>query len=253
MEQNYEYRFELKPGKFVFLPTKRSKREGKRIVRNLLKSWTPKDYFYHFGKRGGHVAAMRPHIDSSHFASIDLEGFFPSISRTRVHRSLRSIGFTNRLALDIASASCVEMNGKKFLPYGFVQSMALATLCFEKSLVGQTVEAMKESGAVVTVYVDDIILSAKSAQLLNDAYSKIKDSALQSSLKVSSEKSSPPSTSVESFNCSISSSRLRIVDDRMNRFFRQLGEANDFGRAAILRYVDVVNPSQAEELERTLS
>jgi hypothetical protein len=253
MEKNYEYRFEIKPSKFVYLPTEECRELGQRIVSKLLKNWTPEDYFYHFGKRGGHVAALRPHLSSSFFASVDLKNFFPSVSRTRVHRSLRSVGYANRYALDIATRSCVEVDGRKFLPYGFVQSMALATLAIEKSLVGQKIEQLRSMGVVVTMYVDDIILSGNCIESLTGHFEELKNSIRETHLLISEKKCCAPSESVEAFNCKIDPSGISILDERMHRFHQQLSHTNDYGRAAILRYVGVINVEQAAELGRSLT
>lgn len=253
MAHNYEYRFELKPGKFVYIPTNFGARRGRKIVSSLLKRWTPADYFYHFGKRGGHVAAMRPHEHHRFRASIDLRGFFTSISRTKVHRALTFLGYSNRHALDIAEESCVEAEGRKFLPYGFTQSMALATLAIEKGALGAELVKQRASGIVTTMYVDDILISSDSAADLGGAFDGLIAAIETANLSLSEEKSSKPNNSVEAFNCVISEKGIKITDQRMSRFEEQLELASDYGKEAILRYVGVINAEQRQILKNKIA
>ena len=211
MIRNYEYRFELRPGKVVYVPTDECKRNGLRIVNEVLKKWSPSTAIYHLGKNGGHVAAMRPHLRKTYHASADLTNFFGSVSRTRVHRALMKIGFRNRAALDIASDSCVEVGGAKFLPYGFPQSMVLATLVFEKSALGGVIHALRASGCVVTVYVDDILLSADTLDALQKAYDRVLDGISRSGFEASAKKSEEPGMEINSFNCRITD-RIEILE-----------------------------------------
>jgi len=203
MIRNYEYRFELKPGRFVYLPTSDCRTYGERMIKQILARWQPEAFFYHILKAGGHVAAMRPHLKLPFHASIDLSDFFTSVSRTRVHRALVRIGFRNRQAFDIATESCVEANGRKFLPYGFPQSMLLATLVFEKSALGAEVRSLREQGLMVTVYVDDILISSGNLEFLKLAYEQLLAALATSGFQASSMKSEKPGDSINSFNCSI--------------------------------------------------
>ncbi len=217
------------------------------MVKAILKRWSPNASMYHLKKKGGHVAAMRPHIGKSYHASVDLTNFFGSVSRTKVHRALMKIGFRNRQALDIASESCVELGGRKFLPYGFPQSMILASLVLEKSVLGATISDLRASGTIVTVYVDDILLSAETLEELREAYDRVLESVVLSGFEPSVKKSEPPSTEIHSFNCRISD-RLEILEERMERFKEQVKLATPRGRAALLRYVGVINGDQARSL-----
>jgi hypothetical protein len=247
MIRNYEFRFEIKSGKFVYVPTDGCRAYGVKLIADLLKRWTPEPYFYHLTKAGGHVAAMRPHLQRSFVASIDLTNFFTTVSRTRVHRSLVKIGVRNRLALDIASESCVETDGRKFLPYGFPQSMLLATLVFEKSALGTAISELRAEGVVVTVYVDDILISSDDLLVLQDAYHRVLQAIDLAGFQASLPKSEAPGIAINSFNCEISD-KIEVVESRMDRFREQLLTASPRAREAILRYVGVLNADQALEL-----
>lgn len=249
MEKNYEYRFELRPGKYVFIPTEESLAFGQELGKTISKRWQPADYFYHIGKRGGHVAALRPHLNQKYRASVDLRNFFGTVTRTKVQRSLRRIGFSNRRALDAATNSCVEHQGKKFLPYGFVQSMLLATLAFETSFVGSQIPLIKSSGVTLTMYVDDIIMSADSDGLLTGAFESLLSAIPASGFEVSRTKLSLPSGQVEAFNCLVEENDMHVSEHRMKLFEEQLKVASKFGRESILRYVGVIDPDQRKYLE----
>ncbi|MCV2881269.1 reverse transcriptase domain-containing protein [Actibacterium sp. XHP0104] len=248
MEKSYEYRFELKPGKHVFIPTREGMKRGQSIVSTLTKNWMPREFFYHFQKRGGHVAALRPHVDQQFKSSVDLTNFFPSVTRTKVHRSLKSIGYANRYALDVASESCVEFEGRKFLPYGFIQSMALATLVVEKSLLGQKISEIRASGGIVTMYVDDILVSGEDFNTVKKQYDEIVLAATESGFAVSEGKLSPPDTSVRAFNCELSNGEIRVLDARMGKFADDGLNSGDATKDAILRYVGVLNEEQRKFL-----
>lgn len=249
---SYKHFVEFRPGKFIFVPTEEAKRLGGDIVSDLKKLWGPKEYFYHFGKRGGHVAAMRPHINNVYKASIDLKNFFTTVSRTKVARSLRSIGYSRKQAFSVATDSCVKFRGKKFVPYGFVQSMALATLVIEKSAVGVEIEKLRRSGIFISVFVDDILLSSNDAVGLQNAYEALFDKIAASGFEVSKLKCSAPSNHVDAFNCRIENGALEIDDDRMDAFLDSIKNGTAETRYAILKYVGVINKIQESMLERAI-
>ncbi|MES2432721.1 MAG: reverse transcriptase domain-containing protein [Pseudomonadota bacterium] len=248
MEKNYDFRFEFKPGKFIYVPTDDSITQGQKIVKDLLKKWSAADYFYHFGKRGGHVAAMRPHIVQSYKASIDLKGFFSTVTRTKVQRALRSVGYSNRYAFDLATESCVESGGRKFLPYGFVQSMALATLVVEKSKLGSVIVDLRQSGVQISMYVDDIILSCGDKSILQSAYEALLGAIVVSNLTASPSKSALPASTVVAFNSTIFDTGIKINSARMAEFKEKLKSVSTNGRLAILSYVGVIDDDQKKEL-----
>ena len=254
MPHNYEYHFEIKPGKFVFVPTEDGLKSGAEIVDQVTKLWSPHKIFYHFGKRGGHVAAMRLHLDHSYFAKVDLSQFFTSVTRTKVVRSLQQIGFGNKAAFDMAYASVVEHDGKKFLPYGFMQSMALATVCIECSSLGTTLIRINDSGnALVSMYVDDIILSSDDEVALAAAYEAVLAAVQQANFNVNTAKSVPPSDEIQVFNCCLSKGSMNFTDDRMTKFSEDFGMGGEFTKAAIARYMKVVNEDQLDEMLATFA
>ena len=89
MNPKWSSKFELKPGKWVFVPTPEAVTTGKKIKKTIEKCWRPPAYFFHL-RVGGHVEALRSHLNHDNFLRVDIKDFFGSISRTRVTRCLGS-------------------------------------------------------------------------------------------------------------------------------------------------------------------
>lgn len=190
---------------------------------------------------------MKVHVGHSCLASVDLTQFFPSVTRTMVARSLRKLVYPDRKAFNTAMESCVVAGGQKFLPYGFPQSMCLATLVVENSALGSTLKSAVAAGVSVSMFVDDIIISANNDDLVVEYFEKIQVSARDSGFQVSASKVTPPGDEVASFNCRVSDS-IELLPQRIERFKEQLQFASDPGKAAILRYVSGLNQQQHDEL-----
>lgn len=241
---NYEYKFEIRPQKFVYIPTEQGKDQGLAIISRIYDLWEPNPIFFHLGNRGGHVAAMRIHLQHRYFAKIDLSNYFNSITRTKIIRSLKKIGIPYEESYNIAYNSVVEENNRKILPYGFVQSMVLATLSFEKSGFCSEVIRINNTDVSVTIYVDDIIISSNDQQRVGEIYDYLCSIINQSNFSISLDKSQNCSVKITSFNCSISQGNMRILEDRMESFRQSYSNGNSFTREAILRYIDVINTDQ---------
>src|SRR5262245_45013433 len=131
-------KFPLKPGKWVFVPTNETVKVGREIKKAVEKYWKKRPrYFYHL-RAGGHIAALRSHLGNSTFVRLDITDFFGSINRSRITRCLvPMVGF--KKAREWANASTVidPGNPKRWIvPFGFVQSPILASLCLEQSALG---------------------------------------------------------------------------------------------------------------------
>lgn len=248
MAHNYEYHFEIKPGKLVFVPTDDCMKRGLKIVQSVRKVWTPNQVYYHFGKRGGHVAAMRLHMVHQYFAKIDLTQFFTSVTRTKVVRGLRGIGFSNKNAFEIAFQSVVEHSGKKYLPYGFVQSMALATVCVEQSALGSKLLELNGANILASMYVDDIIISSNDHSALQTAYDQIQTAIELSNFSANPDKCMEPSEEIQIFNCTVSKGTMTFTDERMDKFSDDYASGSSFRQEAIARYMHVVNKAQLDEM-----
>ena len=232
----------------MFEPTDECRTLGREIVKEVEAIWQPHFLFYHYGKRGGHVAAMRVHLESTWFASIDLTNFFGSISRTRVARSLRLIGVDHRRAYEAACDSVVDFQGSKFLPYGFEQSMCLATLCIERSALGAKLVELCSTALIVSMYVDDILISATSQNALQQAFADIEEATATSNFEINRTKSEPPGRGISAFNCEVSNGVMEITPERMEQFRIDYRVGSEATKDAIVRYVQVVNPAQVFDL-----
>jgi hypothetical protein len=79
--QKWLHKFELKPGRWVFVPTPETVAAGKKIKEDISKLWHPPSFYYHMQK-GGHVSALRAHINNENFMHFDIKNFFGKINRT---------------------------------------------------------------------------------------------------------------------------------------------------------------------------
>jgi hypothetical protein len=136
MNPEWSKRFELKPGRWVYVPTAETRKLGREIKLAIERRWTPPPYYFHL-RRGGHVQALSSHVGNYIFARLDIQNFFGSINRTRVTRCLTS-KFGYKQAREWANASTVVDRDTKrsFVPFGFVQSPIVASLCLSESALG---------------------------------------------------------------------------------------------------------------------
>jgi hypothetical protein len=247
-------RFEVAPGKLVYVPDAATKEFGRQLKQDVEKLWQPPAYFEHLGTRG-HVRALQDHLDSRYFARVDLKSFFGSIYRNRITRNLHELLHDYKRARAAAVMSTVPVRVgealRHVLPFGFVQSPLIATLCLATSKLGRT---LKELNGVVelTVYVDDILISSDSQALLTEAYESLLSAAVASKFVVHAEKSSPPAERTTVFNIDLETHHLKISDPRLARFQAKLVEAGEEVVGGILGYVRSVNSEQAEQLEAAL-
>lgn len=252
MPAKWQHRFERKPGRWVFVPTPEARAAGLE-VKNLIESrWKAPNYFFHL-RKGGHVAALRRHRQSTCFVKADIADFFGSVSRSRISRLLKEF-FSHGEALRIATSSTVRhpLNDKrKILPYGFIQSPLLASLALHKSGIGKYLDALhRDKRFVVTVYMDDIIVSGSDQGELQDVLTEMKDKAQRSGLVFGREKEQGPSESISAFNIELASQTpISLLPPKLEEFreaFRT--STSDLQRAGIQGYVYSVNPTQADSL-----
>ena len=85
--QNYTEKIEFTEGRFAYNQAPAFRESAKHIVQAIkLRAGLPKE-FYHF-QPGGHVAAIRSHVESDVYCSLDIKNFFPSISKNRIQKML---------------------------------------------------------------------------------------------------------------------------------------------------------------------
>lgn len=78
MEPRWDSKFELKPGKWVFVPNVDTIELGRKIKDDLSQRWKAPAYYYHL-RDGGHVAALKVHLGQTCFIHVDVENFFSAL------------------------------------------------------------------------------------------------------------------------------------------------------------------------------
>lgn len=248
MSPKWSSRFQLKPGKWVFVPTAHSVSVGREIKAAIKKRWACPKHFYHL-RRGGHVAAVRAHLSGKSFVYLDVRDFFGSMGRSRVTRCLKS-RFGHRTALDWAHASTVRDPGnpaRTILPFGFVQSPIVASLCLAESAFGRYLQKLANGKDIrVSVYMDDIILSAENAVVLDTTVvDELTKSAQRSGFSFHAVKTQGPAPAIKAFNIELCHGAIRIENSRMSEFFSALKRSVSMAqRAGILSYIGSVNSDQ---------
>lgn len=184
-------KFEVKPGRWVFVPTPSEMNYGRALVAQLGSQWVLPRFYYHL-REGGHVAALRSHLRHQFFCSLDVENFFGSVSKTRVTRSLRGkLGYSASREIAERSTVRIKADGRSIycLPFGFPQSPLLASICLRDSRLGSMLYRISRRTLFsVSVYVDDIILSSNNLSALTGAFDDVVNAAEKSGFVLCAEK-----------------------------------------------------------------
>lgn len=251
MNPKWSSKFELKPGKWVFVPTPYSVETGLKIKKAIEACWKPPAYYFHL-QAGGHVEALRSHLEHDIFLRVDIQDFFGSIGRTRVTRCLKN-KFPYAIARSYANASTVPSPTaakQSIIPFGFVQSQLVAAVCFLESALGVYLEKLSHNPEVaLSVYVDDIIVSASDAAVLEQVLTEIQDAAKKAHFELNAGKQEGPAPDITAFNIVLAKGSLAIDAIRLERFVEALAEAtSESQRAGIISYVCSVNVTQGTEI-----
>jgi hypothetical protein len=219
MIENFKHKYEHR-GKFVFVPTERSVRKGRRIIGHFRGIQFP-PYFYHY-QPGGHVAALHAHLENPYFFKIDIKSFYYSIARQRVTRALRRWRMPG--AELHAMWSCVgnPVAGalpRYVLPIGFVQSPLLASLVLLYSPVTVAIERAVARGVTLSVYLDDIVGSHDNQALLHDVYDEIREACIAGEFIPNAAKLTPPSSAIVAFNCALMQGQASVTSARVQKFY----------------------------------
>lgn len=244
------HKFEVKEDRWVYIPSAETLALGRKIHDYIKQKWNHPLYMFHL-RDGGHVAAARYHLNKKYFCLIDITDFFGATSQSRITRELgRLIPYDK--AREIAKLSTVKnlnKNGlKHVIPYGYPQSPILASFCFHHSFCGGVIKSINKSGSVlVTIYMDDIILSSNDMSLLSDSFDNVVQALNRSCYSVNENKTQFPSNSVNVFNLDLSHNSLRITPKRMVEFLQAYISSSHLPeRKGIASYVGSVNKSQAK-------
>jgi hypothetical protein len=247
----WKFKFLFKGSKWIFVPTDESVSTGRKIQRSIQERWTTPPFFYHL-RKGGHVEALRQHIKSKFFLRLDIENFFGSINRSRVTRSLKQI-VSFEEARDWAHASTVPLPTDlkiKILPFGFVQSQIIASLCLKDSALGIVLEKThKKKDLVVTVYVDDIIISSPYEYLIHEVHQELCIACKRSGFIFNLTKSEGPAESITAFNVFIANNEMHLTQKRLEEFIAKIIQSESTEQKnAIVSYVGSINTKQANDL-----
>jgi len=232
------------------VPTEDARKLGYLIKELVEARWRPPKNYFHL-TNGGHVRAIRSHIHNTSFAHLDIQDFFGHVSASRVTRWLTPlVGYAK--AREFAKASTVPNpeRGGAMLPFGFVQSPILASLCLFHSVLGRClVELPRKLGIVASIYMDDIILSASDQTVLELATKMVEESAARSGFPMNSAKREGPATSITAFNIALAHQSIEINNERWNSFLSEFqATGNESVRRGIHSYVHSVNVEQADNL-----
>lgn len=234
----------------MFVPTEDSIINGLLVKQLIEDKWCPPNYYFHL-RRGGHVRALREHLENKYFIHLDIENFFGQINRSRVTRSLKE-HIPYKEARDIAVQSTVRLpdsaTRKYILPFGFVEFPIIASVCLSKSALGHHLTRLaKVKGFAVSVYMDDILVSCNNQAKLNDQLALLKHTSEKSGFPLNIKKLEGPDVSVTAFNIRLSQGSLKITPSRLKEFMDAYSSsANEHQRKGILNYILSVNPMQAD-------
>lgn len=248
--KRWESRFEVKPGRWVYVPTPMVRAGGEAIRRAVSKAWSPPPFYFHL-RGGGHVEALRRHMGNRLFFRCDLDDFFARINQSRITRCLKS-RFPYPDARKMAGDSVVIRPGTKrtMLPYGYVQSPILASLALDHSRLGRFLRQCDSSKDLkVSVYVDDIILSSNDRGRLASAAIELERLAEGAGLPLNAAKTSGPAAAVTAFNVDLSHGSMSVTVGRMQDFRMAYAIASSpHVEMGIESYVYSVNPTQVGDL-----
>jgi hypothetical protein len=250
----YLHKFSLPNGHQVFVPSASARRDGSVVQADILQRWRVPHYFYHL-RSGGHLAAVKAHLHNRCFSTLDISGFFDSVSRSKIYRALRSIRIHRQKAWKIAQQSTVEkVPGSFSLPYGFVQSPVLASLALDRSALGRRLAVLARSNHVqLSCYVDDVVLSGVEECAVESGRLALIEAARLSNFVINTVKSQLPGPQITVFNIVLSNGEMALTTDRMHQFEKDLIQATEPATAAIFAYVRSVNSAQGNHLTNRLA
>ena len=252
-KDRWNHRFELKPNCWVFVPTKASLIRGKEIKSEIELKWRTPYYYAHL-KAGGHVTALKTHINNKYLIRTDIQNYFNSINLTRITRELKPLFKPYNHAREIALESVVKnpnsSTNESILPFGFVQSPIIASLCLYKSALGRYLHKLENKGFKVSVYMDDIIISTSEPyNTAETALIGLHEKARQSNFILNPDKTFGPVEQITAFNINLSKGSIEITEERLKEFKKEYQESNsEYVRNGIHSYINSVSLDQGKSL-----
>ena len=252
----WTHRFEIKPGAWVFVPDETSREYGKKLKESLDAKWKVPAYYAHL-RPGGHVGALKRHIRDHLFIRADIKEFFSQINLSRVTRILKAF-MPYEQARNAAKESVVTLphaRGRYILPFGFVQSPIIASICLQQSALGRLLDALNGKGGVtVSVYMDDIIVSTSlGSDVANSTFENLHAAADRSGFSFNRDKLIGPSDQVTAFNVELAHGRVAVTKSKLEDFaYRIITADSEHVSDGILGYTETVSREQAEDLRQSL-
>jgi hypothetical protein len=135
------------------------------------------------------------------------------------------------------------------LPFGFIQSPLIASICLHKSALGSRLRGLQKEGLTVSIYVDDLILSSNDLHLAHEALTAVKHGAERSGFRLNPDKEEGPAEKITAFNIDLSAKYMDIEPERLLAFVEAFQAAeSSHQQRGILGYVKSVSTAQADEL-----
>jgi len=251
----WHHKYKLKHDVWVFEPTEETIQIGNEIKNAVQDKWIVPDNYYHLNL-GGHVAALNLHKTDTVFVHLDIKKFFNTINKSRITRSLKYL-FDYPTSRNYALLSTVKHPDKSptifILPYGFVQSPILASLCLRQSALGIKIENLSKSSLIrISVYMDDIIISGSDESYISVLVSELKLAAEKSGFILHKEEG--PAQEITAFNIRLSNNKTVIIDSRYKELWDDYnGTTNNNVKHGIATYVSTVNNIQSVGLDGPLT
>lgn len=234
---------------WVFEPSERYVSLGKMHKSAIEERWSPPINYFHL-QAGGHVAALKYHINNQYFAGADIQGFFEKINRSKITRSIKNIlGYSHARRIAIDSTVRHPETGRYILPFGFVQSPIIASVCLRFSALGNMAAKFQANRNLkIAIYVDDFVISSNDESLLNNVLDSLICAAERSGFPFSPGKVARPSKSLTAFNIVLSNQNLEICAPRLDLFRDAYQSGNSSQKYGIRSYVNSVNSAQSSSL-----
>ncbi len=243
--ERWNSKFQIREGVWLFVPTEETINKGLLVKQQIEDRWHAPEHYYHL-RRGGHIRALQKHLKNKYFIHLDIQNFFGQINRSRVTRSLKEhISYEKAREIAVESTARLPESAvvKYILPFGFVQSPIIASVCLSKSALGRHLSRLaKQKNFAVSVYMDDILISGNDPEELKIQLALTQVASEKSGLPLNAKKQEGPDVSVTAFNIRISQNLLEIIPSKLQEFVSSyLSSTNEHQRAGILNYVLSVN------------
>lgn len=154
-------RFEIPKGKAtreIYAPKVGLKIIQRWLGHHLQSAYSTNENVYGFVPGRSHLQAAQRHVGSNWVVSLDIENFFPSVSRRHVRAALEQVGYQDEFSKEaIASLTCLGQG----LTQGAPSSPVLSNIALSE--LDLVLSDYAESNSLTyTRYADDIVMSGTS-------------------------------------------------------------------------------------------